>query len=35
MQQYSGHNRKLTLNIGGSAKLFVGTSLKVSKELKN
>ncbi|VDN91583.1 unnamed protein product [Brugia pahangi] len=30
-----GHSRKLTLNIGGSAKLFVGTSLKVKCPVRN
>uniref|UniRef100_A0A1I7VID5 Ig-like domain-containing protein n=1 Tax=Loa loa TaxID=7209 RepID=A0A1I7VID5_LOALO len=34
-QQHSGHSRKLTLNIGGSAKLFVGTSLKVKCPVRN
>ncbi|CAG9535093.1 unnamed protein product [Cercopithifilaria johnstoni] len=35
IQQPNGHNRKLTLNIGGSAKLFVGTSLKVKCPVRN
>ncbi|KAM3715832.1 Deoxyhypusine hydroxylase, partial [Dirofilaria immitis] len=34
-QQNGAHSRKLTLNIGGSAKLFVGTSLKVKCPVRN
>lgn len=33
--QHHGHSRKLTLNIGGSAKLFLGTSLKASSLVVN
>ncbi|VDK33583.1 unnamed protein product, partial [Gongylonema pulchrum] len=33
--QHREQNRKLTLNIGGNAKLFVGTSLKVKCPVRN
>ncbi|VDK88751.1 unnamed protein product [Litomosoides sigmodontis] len=34
-QKHAGRNRKLTINLGGSAKLFVGTSLKVKCPVRN